>query len=67
MVFKHKHFLGIDHLSAADILTIMKSEDSFFEVSKREIKKVPALRGKTKINLFYEPLLLGGKKSENSD
>lgn len=55
MVFKHKHLLGIELLSAADILSIMESAESFLEISKRQIKKVPALRGKTIINLFYEP------------
>lgn len=67
MFFKHKHLLGIEYLSAADILTIMESANFFFEVSKREIKKVPAVRGKTKISLLYDPLLFGGKKSENFD
>ena len=49
-----KHLLGIEDLSAAEILHVLETADSFKEVSKREIKKVPALRGKTVVNLFYE-------------
>lgn len=54
MPFYHKHLLGIQHLSASDILTILKTADSFKEISTREVKKVPILRGKTIINLFFE-------------
>jgi aspartate carbamoyltransferase catalytic subunit len=53
--FGHKHLLGIEQLAAEDITLIMKTADSFKEISTRTIKKVPALRGKTVINLFYEP------------
>jgi aspartate carbamoyltransferase catalytic subunit len=42
-------------LSAADICAILDSAASFKEISEREIKKVPTLRGKTIINLFFEP------------
>jgi aspartate carbamoyltransferase catalytic subunit len=42
-------------LSAEDIKLILETADSFKEVSGREIKKVPALRGKTVVNLFFEP------------
>ncbi|MFW6160364.1 MAG: aspartate carbamoyltransferase catalytic subunit [Acidobacteriota bacterium] len=55
MAFRHKHLLGIEELSPSDILTILETADSFLEVSKREIKKVPILRGKTIVNLFFEP------------
>jgi aspartate carbamoyltransferase catalytic subunit len=49
-----KDILGIKELSVEDILLILETADSFVEVSTREIKKVPTLRGKTIINLFYE-------------
>jgi len=42
-------------LSVDDILKIMETADSFTDISKREIKKVPTLRGKTVVNLFFEP------------
>lgn len=54
-IFKRKDLLGIRDLSAAEILTILKTAESFREVSRRDVKKVPALRGKTVINLFFEP------------
>lgn len=53
--FKHKDLLGIRELSAAEITHILDSADSFRDISRREIKKVPALRGRTVINLFFEP------------
>lgn len=55
MSLKHKHLLGIEDLSAEDIDLILDTADSFTEVSQREIKKVPTLRGKTVINFFHEP------------
>ncbi len=54
MAFNHKHLLGIEPLSASDITTILDTAESMAEISTREIKKVPVLRGKTIINLFYE-------------
>jgi aspartate carbamoyltransferase catalytic subunit len=53
--FQHKHLLGIETLSEEDILTILDTAESFLEISTREVKKVPTLRGKTIINLFFEP------------
>jgi len=53
--FVHKHLLGIQHLTASEILTILDTAESLFEISTREVKKVPILRGKTIINLFFEP------------
>ena len=47
--------MGLERLSKAEIETILSTAASFKEVSTREIKKVPALRGKTVVNLFYEP------------
>lgn len=55
MPFGHRHLLGIQHLSAPEILTVLDTAESFFEISTREVKKVPTLRGKTIINLFFEP------------
>jgi aspartate carbamoyltransferase catalytic subunit len=54
VAFNHKHLLGIESLSASDILTILDTAESMAEISTREVKKVPILRGKTIINLFYE-------------
>ena len=53
--FKHKHLLGIKTLTASEIRTILQTAESFLEISTREVKKVPTLRGKTIINLFFEP------------
>ena len=55
MTFNQKHLLGIQYLKASDIMSVLDTAESFFEISMREIKKVPTLRGKTIINLFYEP------------
>jgi aspartate carbamoyltransferase catalytic subunit len=54
MSFGHKHILGIEQLSADDITLILDTAESFKEISTREIKKVPTLRGKTIINIFFE-------------
>src|SRR4051794_2317535 len=50
----NRHLLSIDDLSRDDIERIIGRAESFAEVSGREIKKVPTLRGRTVINLFYE-------------
>ena len=49
-----KDLLGLEHLSAEDLTLILDTAEPFKEVSERAIKKVPALRGKTIVNLFYE-------------
>ena len=54
MKLNRKDILGIQELSVEEIDLILETADSFIEVSTREIKKVPTLRGKTIINLFYE-------------
>ena len=54
MPFTRKDLLGIRELSVEEITTILDTAGSFKEVSARAIKKVPALRGKTVINLFFE-------------
>lgn len=53
--FKRKDLLGIRDLSAEEINTILQTAEIFREVSRRDVKKVPTLRGKTVINLFFEP------------
>jgi aspartate carbamoyltransferase catalytic subunit len=53
--FRHRHLLGTEHLSAADLTTILDLGERFLEIAERPIKKVPTLRGKTVINLFLEP------------
>src|SRR6188474_2637682 len=50
----HPHLLSVDDLSRDDIERILGRAESFAEVSGREIKKVPTLRGRTIVNLFYE-------------
>ena len=55
MAFGHRNLLGIQNFSRSDILTVLDTAESMLEISTREVKKVPALRGKTIINLFYEP------------
>jgi aspartate carbamoyltransferase catalytic subunit len=49
-----KHLLGVDQLSRQEIERILDRADSFAEVGRRDIKKVPTLRGRTIVNLFYE-------------
>ncbi len=49
-----KHLITIDDLDREGIERILDRAESFAEVSGREIKKVPALRGRTVVNLFYE-------------
>jgi len=50
-----KDLVGIKELSRSDIELILDTSSSFKDVLKRDIKKVPALRGKTVANLFFEP------------
>ncbi|MDP2688654.1 MAG: aspartate carbamoyltransferase catalytic subunit [Deltaproteobacteria bacterium] len=55
MRLNRKDILGMEGLGTEEIELILSTAASFKEVSAREIKKVPTLRGKTVINLFYEP------------
>jgi aspartate carbamoyltransferase catalytic subunit len=50
-----KSILNIEDLSLEDIDLVLSNTDSFLEVLGRDLKKVPTLRGKTIINLFFEP------------
>jgi aspartate carbamoyltransferase catalytic subunit len=49
-----KHLLGIEGLAREEIERVLDTAEAFFEVSRRPIRKVPTLRGKTVLNLFYE-------------
>ena len=49
-----KDLVGLEHISAEQITAILDTAEPFKEVSERPIKKVPALRGKTIVNLFFE-------------
>jgi aspartate carbamoyltransferase catalytic subunit len=51
----HKDLLGIEQLSVDEITLILDTAEALREVSARAVKKVPTLRGKTVINLFFEP------------
>lgn len=53
--FDHKDLLGIGQLSVEDIELILNTADSLKEISQRDIKKVPTLRGKSIVHFFYEP------------
>jgi len=55
MQLKSRHLLGTEALTPEEISLILDTAESFAEVSQREIKKVPTLRGQTVINLFMEP------------
>ena len=50
-----KDLLGIADLTAAEITLVLDTAEAMKEIASRPIKKVPALRGKTVVNLFYEP------------
>ncbi len=53
--FNRKHLLGLRDLEAGEISAILDTAKSFKEVLFRQIKKVPSLRGRTIMNLFFEP------------
>jgi len=55
MSWERKHLLDIQNLSKEEILAVLDTARSFKQVGRRSIKKVPALRGKTVVNLFVEP------------
>jgi len=55
MAWNRKHLLDIQSLNAEEILTVLDTARAFKAVGERAIKKVPALRGKTVVNLFVEP------------
>lgn len=55
MSWNRKHLLDIESLTAQEIITVLETAKAFKAVGTRAIKKVPALRGKTVVNLFVEP------------
>ena len=55
MRFERKDLLGLEELTREEIELILETAESFKEISERPIKKVPILRGKTIVNLFFEP------------
>jgi aspartate carbamoyltransferase catalytic subunit len=54
MVWPHRHLLTLEELSAEEITFILETADAFADVSTRSVKKVPALRGRVVVNLFFE-------------
>ncbi len=52
---RHKHILDMASLSTGDIRTILDTAERMKEISRRPIKKVPTLRGRTVVHFFYEP------------
>lgn len=50
----HKNLLGLENLTAEEILHLLDTAKAFEEVSTRSVKKVPALRGRVVVNLFFE-------------
>jgi aspartate carbamoyltransferase catalytic subunit len=55
MSWQRKHLLDIQSLAAGEIITVLDTARAFKAVGERAIKTVPALRGKTVVNLFVEP------------
>jgi aspartate carbamoyltransferase catalytic subunit len=55
MNWTKKDLIGLENLTKEEIETILETAVSFKEISSRQVKKVPALRGKTVVNLFFEP------------
>ncbi|HUG01559.1 MAG TPA: aspartate carbamoyltransferase catalytic subunit [Longimicrobiales bacterium] len=53
--FLGKDLIGLEHLAREQIQAILDTAEVFKEISERPIKKVPVLRGKTIVNLFFEP------------
>jgi aspartate carbamoyltransferase catalytic subunit len=52
---RSRHLLGIDGLDAGEILLILDTAEAMKEIGTRSVKKVPTLRGRTVVNLFFEP------------
>ena len=53
--WNRKDLIGIRELSAEEIMFVLETADAFKQVGTRDVKKVPALRGKTLVNFFVEP------------
>jgi aspartate carbamoyltransferase catalytic subunit len=50
-----RHLLQMEGAAEADVARVLDAAESFFEVSRRAVRKVPTLRGKTVLNMFFEP------------
>jgi aspartate carbamoyltransferase catalytic subunit len=55
MLFKRKDLTGLIDVTKDEIYTILETAEKFKEINSRELKKVPTLKGKTIVNLFFEP------------
>src|SRR5438046_8229912 len=55
IAWRHKDLLGIQELTPDEITFLLDTAAAFKQVGERSIKKVPTLRGKTVVNLFFEP------------
>lgn len=55
LAWTRKDLLGLEDLSVPEIELLLETAESFVEVASRPVKKVPTLRGKTVVNLFFEP------------
>jgi aspartate carbamoyltransferase catalytic subunit len=53
-MWTHKHLLSLEKLSADDLTQVLDAAAAFAEVSRRSVKKVPALRGRVVVNAFFE-------------
>src|SRR5215213_5564628 len=52
---RHKHLLGIADMTPEEIVLVLDTAEAMKEIALRPIKKVPTLRGRTVVNLFFEP------------
>ena len=55
MIQPRKHLLGLEGMSAKEIVQILDTARSFHEILERQVKKVPTLRGRSMVNAFFEP------------
>lgn len=55
LAWNRRHLLGLQELSREELLTILDQAEGFVDLSRRRIKKAPALKGKVVVNLFFEP------------
>ncbi len=55
MIGRHRHLLGLEGLSSDELVEVLSLATSMKEVLRRPIKKVPTLRGRGIVNLFFEP------------
>lgn len=63
--FTHRSLLDIEGLMKVDVERILDTAEAFLQVSRRPVRKVPTLRGKTVINLFTKPPREHGHRSSS--